>query len=198
VSQLPTEGSFLRDVAEHEMTILRDDGLYRHIRFAHPKSLNCGFEITTWPGFLAFSGDMGCYVFSRVPDMFKFFRRDTFVLGSGLHVNPGYWGEKLEAIDRHGGLKSYSAELFKSMITRWLDDAGASEDIRGAVEEEILTHADDEHEAMQAVYYFNHFGFTFDNFYEVEVREYTYRFLWCCFAVAWAVTKYDGRVKEAS
>ena len=27
-----TEGKFLSDVAGHEMAILRDDGLYRHLR----------------------------------------------------------------------------------------------------------------------------------------------------------------------
>lgn len=30
------EREFLKDIADHRMTVLRDDGLYRHIRFQEP------------------------------------------------------------------------------------------------------------------------------------------------------------------
>lgn len=190
----PNEASFLGDVAAHEMTVLRDDGLYRHVRFQDPKTCNCYFDLTTWPGYLTFSGDMGCFVFSRIPDMFQFFRIDN-VPGSPfvLRINPYYWSEKVEAVDHHGAIEKYSPELFKRQIARWLDNREASANLRDAVEEEVLTHADDEHDAMRAAMEFEHEGFRFEDFYEVEVKEYTYRFLWCCYAVAWGVRTYDER-----
>lgn len=68
---------FLQDVADHKMTVVMDNGVYRHLRFANSDSklaFNQWFDIVTWPGFLAYSGDMGCFVFSRLKDMFEFFR----------------------------------------------------------------------------------------------------------------------------
>jgi hypothetical protein len=197
MSRLPDEASFLKDVAGHEMTVRHDDGLYRSARFCKPKSWSMGFDITTWPGYLCISGDMGCYVFSRVPDMFEFFRCD--IPGkTGLHVDLGYWAQKVAAADRADGLKEYSPDLFRAGIARWLDDAEASPELRKAVADEVLAYADDgEHEAMRAALDFEHEGFRFDDFYEVAVREFTYRFVWACYAIAWAVTKYDAH-KEAS
>ena len=74
----------LSATADHKLTILHNDGLYRHIRFKNPKSIFYWFDLITWPGVLVFKGDMGCYVFSRLDDMFEFF--------TGPTINPGYWG----------------------------------------------------------------------------------------------------------
>lgn len=91
----PSHESFMRDVATHEMTVFRDDGLYRHIRFRRPNTMRTHFDLITYPGYLCYSGDMGTYVFSRLDDMFEFFRTDR-------DINPGYWSEKLQAVDNHG------------------------------------------------------------------------------------------------
>ena len=91
-----TEADFLKDVAAHEMEILRDDGVYRHIRFKKPGTWCMHFDLVTWPGYLAYSGDMGCYVFSRLNDMFEFFRTDREYLqrdGRQLCINLCYWSE---------------------------------------------------------------------------------------------------------
>lgn len=61
------------DLETHEMHVLHDDGLYRHIRFKRPGTLMYHFDLITWPGVLAVNGDMGSYMFSRVTDMFTFF-----------------------------------------------------------------------------------------------------------------------------
>ncbi len=175
------------------MAILRDDGLYRHLRFRRPTTWAYGFDITTWPGYLCFSGDMGCYVFSRIPDMLEFFR-DGRSDGQPLRVDLGYWSEKVQAMDRCGGLETYSPDRFREAIDRWLDDAGASHDLRMAVADEVLSRADDgEHEAVRAAMGFEHDGFQFDTFWEVRVREPSVRIIWCCYALAWAVRKYDER-----
>lgn len=64
----PTEQSFLRDVAKHEMTVIHDAGEIRHLRFGRPGDSNMHFNITTVPGYLMFTGDMGAWTFSRLPD----------------------------------------------------------------------------------------------------------------------------------
>src|ERR1035438_10338294 len=66
--------SFLADVAEHAMAVMQDNGVYRHLRFRKPGSSNMWFDLITWPGSLVISGDMGTWAFSRVEDMFAFFR----------------------------------------------------------------------------------------------------------------------------
>lgn len=80
---------FLDDVAKHEMTVLADQGNVRHLSFRAPGTVIQHFNLTTWPNHLCVSGDMGTYVFSRLEDMFDFFRENK--------INPGYWHEKLKA-----------------------------------------------------------------------------------------------------
>lgn len=69
-----TEETFLADVAAHQIHVLRDDGVHRHIRFKRPGTYCMQFDLITWPGYLCYTGDMGTYVFNRLEDMFEFFR----------------------------------------------------------------------------------------------------------------------------
>src|SRR4051795_13045901 len=108
------EERFLKAVAEHEMTIVFEANLIRQITFKKPSSYNNHFHITTWPGYLAISGDAGCYVFARLPDMFQFFRGDG--------VNPSYWSEKVQAADRHGEVHEFSEEKFHQAVKSDFDD----------------------------------------------------------------------------
>ena len=94
-----TESGFLAEVKNHKLTVIRDDGLYRHLRVGVPGTIMESWHIITWPGYLAMVGDMGDWVFRRMDDMFQFFRSDP---GNGLQVNPYYWSEKLQAQEREG------------------------------------------------------------------------------------------------
>lgn len=115
---------FPKEVADHELEILRDDGLYRHLRFLRvttdpetgkrSKSSFYWFDLVTWPGWLTVAGDCGTFVFSRIEDMFEFFR--------GSRINPDYWGEKAQGDLR---LKRYSEERFRQHV---LDIASERED----------------------------------------------------------------------
>ena len=193
-----TEAVFLKDVATHQMAIIRDDGVYRHVRFGRPGSYCMRFDLVTWPGYLAYSGDMGCFVFQRLDDMFEFFRgapRDHV----GLFINPSYWGQKLEAVSRHGGFKEFSESMLRDAIEQRLKDAEASADLREAVEEEVLSKIDDgEHAVCQAVYYFEHEGFRFQDFFEQSLHDYTFHFIWCCYALAWGIKQYDAAKLDGS
>ena len=56
-----TKESFLKNVKAHKMHVLKDDGVYRHVKFKNPETGNRWFEIVTWPNCLCIGGDMGNY-----------------------------------------------------------------------------------------------------------------------------------------
>ena len=197
MSNLVTEQTFLKYVAEHRMTVLLDNGVYRHLRFANPRSSNMSFEVVTWPNYLAYAGDMGSYVFSRLEDMFQFFRTpENYRSSKGdvLAINPCYWGEKLQAHDHVDGYKKYSADLFRARIQDWLDDRElVSPELLEAVKDEVLCYADEgEDAARRAVHDFEHGDFQFHDFWEVDLKEHTGRYLWCCYALTWGIAQYDA------
>jgi hypothetical protein len=173
------------------MEVIRDDGEYRHVRFKKPGTYCMQFDLVTWPGYLAYSGDMGCYVFSRIRDMFEFFRtRPDREPKDRLHVNLGYWAEKVEAQARHDGIKAFSPERFRQCVQE--DSEDAPDDVKQAIELEVLRCADEEHEAWQAVMNFEHDGWHFQDFWEHDCTEYVYRYIWCCYALAWGIRQYDA------
>jgi len=103
---------FKLDTVQHQLTVLHDDGLYRHFRFMDPESSHHWFDLITWPGSLAIKGDMGSYTFSRTQDMLDFFRRSAWDGGPNLQ----YWEEKLDAADARSGVREYSEELLRQHI----------------------------------------------------------------------------------
>lgn len=108
---------FLKTVEGHQMTSLQECGLHRHFRFRNPQKSAYWFDLITWPGFLCVTGDCGSYVFSRVEDMFAFFREEQNPEGE-LQINPDYWSEKLEAQNCNGvhahGIRRWSPERFEA------------------------------------------------------------------------------------
>ena len=214
-----TEERFLRDVAKHELIVIRDDGVNRHIRFKKPDSRDMCFDLITWPGHLCYTGDMGTYVFQRLTDMFEFFRTDREYnqsRGRKLGINLGYWTEKLIAVDgnRHGGNpKAFDEGKFKRVINeyrvQWMRDAkeNNSLDKEGrrelweAVDDEVLCMLEDGGDRAQyAAYDFHHAdprgsqrrGWQFEDLFERDFTEYTHSIVWCCYALAWGIEQYDA------
>ena len=99
---------FVKHTEKHELKIIKDDGVYRHMRFGDPDTIIYSMHVTTWPGHLAVTGDMGTYLFSRIEDMFKFFRHDR--------PNPQYWAEKCQASDERCGMRGRAGD--RSIHTR--------------------------------------------------------------------------------
>lgn len=216
----PTEESFLKDVEKHGLTVLMDNGIYRHLRCKQPHSGNMWFDIVTWPGYLAYSGDMGCFVFSRLSDMFEFFRTDR--RDNSLGINRSYWGEKLQAVER--GHRRFSADKFRDRVEKqvktWIEefpDWNLTEDelakaktafeveLREAIQDDVYSCNDEEDEQglRKALHDFsftpedkrlerNPQRYEFQDTWEWDFEDYTYRFTWCCYAIAWTILKYDG------
>ncbi|MFS0885315.1 hypothetical protein [Aeromicrobium sp. 179-A 4D2 NHS] len=186
--------TFLGDVANHQMTVLRDDGVYRHLRFAVPgeNAWHQWFELVTWPGHLVISGDMGSYgPFARhgTTDMFTFFE------SASANINPSYWAEKLGR--SHGDVKEYSPELARKVVLAyWADEADEFEDedrrwISARLDDLLAYHCDfDAHEMYSALENFKVAGFSFSDVHELDFDEYTFHFLWCCFAIRFGINQY--------
>ena len=98
----PTLKQFLNDVKNHELTIHQNNGVDRHLIFKIPNDCNQHFNITTFSNYLVITGDMGALVFSRLHDMFEFFRSDD------LKINPYYWSEKIQSASWDARIESYS------------------------------------------------------------------------------------------
>jgi hypothetical protein len=177
---------FVQDTAEHKMTVLKDDGLYRHLRFQKPGTWFYGFDLITWPGYLAMVGDMGEYVFSRADDMIEFF--------SGRTGNPniGYWSEKLLA-PRSADLRVYKPAHFRCEVYERLKEMKASRELRAAVREEVLSRAEDGRDmAISAAMDFVTDGGwrPFEEAYEWDVADFKFQYLWALHAIAWGADVY--------
>jgi hypothetical protein len=203
-----SEERVLKDLASHEMQVIRDEGVHRHIRFKRPDSGSYWFDLITWPGTLCIDGDCGTYVFRRLDDMFEFFRTDREYLerkGCQLAIDPGYWGEKLQSISKFGeGFKEFSEQRFRDAVKEefdaWVESDDPTDDAKAALWEEledrVLSCASDGHiRAVDAAIAFEpddgEVMFEMRDFWEHRLEDYTFHFIWCCYAIAWGIKKYD-------
>lgn len=199
---------FADDVREHELTIIKDDGVHRHIRMRQPGTYNMSYDIITWPGYLAYVGDMGDFLFSRIEDMFEFFRSPDG------RVNYGYWAEKCEAEDKRLGLERFDEDAARDAVRRkarsYADEAGLGRAEYRQLLEDAKDQIDysDEHAFFQSVDAFEFRRFESDEFgggrgrlthrdtvfvemWDYNLKTYTYHFEWCCHAIVHAINAYD-------
>ncbi len=187
-----TKEIFLRDVKDHRFKIIKEDSLYRHIRCSKENSSNYYFDIITWPGNLAYTGDMGSFMFSRVTDMFTFFRRNK-----ELDINPTYWSKKVLAESRFGnGITEFSVDEFEKSVLQSVRshlDLDEDEKIPAEILKELdyLLNSENEYECVENMRHFRSDKINFDDFWEYDCQVFTYHFLWCCYAIVWAIGKYD-------
>lgn len=192
---------FNRDIKDHTMSVvyLADDvSTYRHLRFARPNTRCYSFDLITWPGHLVYTGDMGTYVFSRVEDMFDFFRGDR--------PNFNYWAEKCLAQDKPDGITQWSNEKLTQYLKESYDeylsqfeegclsDQDKSE-LWQEIEDQIINEASNgPTAAIQAAMDFDmpeYPDLRFSDAWEWNCNDYTFRFCWCCHALVWAIARYD-------
>lgn len=190
---------FTAETAQHEMTVLHDDGLYRHIQFRHTtpegQSSIYGFDLITIPGTLIFQGDGDGYMFRRIEDMFQFFR------GPVGDINPGYWAEKVT--DGYERLQCYHEEIFKArVLNTFIEDVqtiGVPKGTGRALRERVLGGVDDceddptqyEANARQALADFEHSGYRFDYTDNWDFQDWHWWYLWTCHAIVWGIAYYD-------
>lgn len=265
------EHRFKKDVATHQMKVLQDDGLHKHLEFTRPETYSHHFSITTWPGYLCISGDMGHYLFSRVEDMLGFFRSDRG------DINPHYWAEKVKAsssppsefcpesfeealkyrvenfdfndllieeeseedgiLDEDGDLvykyvwywqeketkdHKFEQDMYKLGAKLQPPDASKPQKhgpfdteeqalahvqsfVWNEIKAEVLPHSTSESDpayaeraAYQAAMHFQSekTGLDFEDFWDSDCREYRLNYLWCCWAIVWAIAQYDAHITQ--
>lgn len=205
-------GRFAEDVSSHEMTIIRDDDAFRHIHFERPNDSAYEFSITTWPGHLAITGDMGASVFSRTHDMFEFFRKTS----TEKHpINPDYWSQKLIATDDVP--RKFSASLFEQIvrggyethIAEFSNEDGTppewADALWAALKRDVLARGDSLDEAINAMSEFkfscneaDNDTFEFADAWECAdaLTDFDFRLIWRMFAIVYAIDKYDVEKKR--
>jgi len=212
------------EFAAHEMTVLLDQGLYRHLRFRTPGTFSYSFDLVTWPGHLAVVGDIGDHVFCRLTDMVEFFAGDA---RRGT-INEHYWAQKLVA-PSHMHVREWSWERYEKCVAEWLDSAcdqlvrhqrgdgkwfmsplriehGAGRDgaalLRQAVSDQLTgpyAEIDDLDSAHRALRDFEHDGVSISDSWEWDLTEYRFAFLLACWAVSFGVRMYlDATAKAAA
>lgn len=198
-----TKTEFERNVRDHEMSIILDNGAFRHVVFRHVLNgrmlSDYHFNITTWPGYLCISGDMGTYVFSRMRDMFEFFRNER------NEINPDYWGSKVQSQDKNAPVKEFSWDKLRETVEYNLETISESdwlERVDGNIVDltaHIFQFVDmcENHyspqETVGKIMDFEYMGVhPFREFYEYNFERHTYQFLWCCHAIVWGIGKYYG------
>jgi hypothetical protein len=194
---------FPRETANHQMTVLHDDGLYRHVRFRSPDNGFYWFDLVTWPGHLAFTGDMTGYTFARERDMFGFFR-----MGRG--INPQYWAEKL--VTDRDSVKRWSEDACREHIADAVRDLGGEHpglwrDVKDQILDDIGAELSFADTALPLLRDYTYTYTTrldpvgpkqpvtvapFENAWEWNLTDYDWSFLWACHAIAWGIAQYDA------
>ncbi|MBH0121534.1 hypothetical protein I0Q12_19275 [Rhodococcus sp. CX] len=180
------------------MTVLQDDGVYRHIQFAKPGTGIWSWTLTTWPGHLCIDGDLESYTFAREHDMFEFFSLDRG------RINPHYWAEKITNDAARRATRTFSEEKATSAVVREFlyqrhysagPAADAWEDLRHRVINDI--HTFDESLFHDAVNRWNYDGFEFTDTYEWDTQDWDHHYLIACHAIAWGIAKYRNARAES-
>jgi hypothetical protein len=192
---------FARETSAHEMTVLFDVGLYRHLRFAAPDGSGYRFDLHTSPNRLMFVGEVGTYVFSVFPteDMFQLLRESSI----GGQPNFGYWREKLKAWNEPA--IQFSTELFDEHVAKELAQAeehfpGVTEAWREHTEGVLCEYSTDSEdaarEAMAAFEYLPSdqvgmaWRFLAPYTREWKLDDFDWRYLWVCHAALWGANRY--------
>lgn len=163
---------FLQETRNHALVVLHSEGLYRHLRVQAPGTRRWSWDVTTWPGHLATTGDVADgYVFAREVDMMTFFDRhsyshDYYADGAPL-IDVWYWAEKLVGLSSRD-VKVYSQKIFLRRLDEHLaesDEVGTEAQaiherrlallqrlhlMRGLSEEEFRSLLDTHQNALEA------------------------------------------------
>lgn len=121
---------FLRDTRDHRLTIHQNEGVYRHMTMARPGSSVCHFNVTTFPGYLVFTGDMGCFTFSRTNDMFGFMDIGDRWNDARPSIDYHYWSEKCRAEDTNSsGREEFDSHAFTTAVRTLLREHMSDKDM---------------------------------------------------------------------
>lgn len=118
--------NFCEQTQNHHLIVLQDSSLYRHLRVQAPGTRMWSWDITTWPGHLATSGDIADgHMFAREPDMLEFFSnagRVNYYSDGAPSIDVRYWAEKLCGGRSHE-VKKYDPDVFLELVREHLEES---------------------------------------------------------------------------
>lgn len=185
-----TFDDFRRITANHQMTIVSDEPSgHRHLKFRATTTIGSWFDLITVPGLLVINGDYGCYAFSRITDMFEFFRAGE----RGIEINRGYWAEKCVSASREQ-ITEFDADLLWSGLVYQLRESCAENrlarfaELRELIEDHRYLEMC-EQEIYAALAQFQN---GWPEMCELPCcHKSTYHFEWCLWAIVWGISVYD-------
>lgn len=181
---------FAKDTEGFVLTVLHEEGEYRHLRFQRPGERWGSTDIHTWPGGLTTAGDMA--------DGWMFERPLGFFAGK---PNLSYWQEKLTPAGRRAS-KEFSIDALRQSVTEAaaeLDVPGhfateLAEDIETLIRDIECEHAD----TNAAIAEISRFvfecededgldvDFQFTDAYELEIDDFAFMYVWATWVLSTA------------
>lgn len=187
---------FEAETREHTMTVLRRDGVSRHLRFARPGLRRWSWDIVTWPGHLAVSGDVG--------NGWQFAHGDRDVLPLFVpfalrgRINPDYWAQRVPARLRPDARRFSPAKFARSVreqiAAHGLTPRQRAELLR-ALDAAGVFRARDRHTAGSALagrWAAGGASVEFTGVDDMDVEEWDRQFLLSQFAILFATTRYGA------
>lgn len=163
-----------REFKDRVITELSRNGVFRSWRCAKPGTGIFAFTITTIPGHLIITGDLGSLIVTRTYDMLPWCR--------GSCDSTDYFAEKVP----HGlVIEKFSTDVLEEWITEMLADEDVSVEGKRTLREAIGT---DEGPAEK---WYERFREVWDGGDPPNWDMYTNRFLWCRDAIRWFVMNHD-------
>lgn len=172
-----------RAFKDHVITELSRNGVYRSWRCGRPDRSDCAFVITTIPGSIIVTGDIGDLIVSRCYDMLPWCR--------GSCDSTGYFIEKVP----HG---CFEVEEFDpERLRAWVEDQIANASDYGIKDDEIETLKEslefDDYSDNDATHWYRKFRSIWDGD-PPDWSSPKHRLLWCRDAIRWFVNHHDEEV----
>ncbi len=187
----------------HQLTVLHDDGLYRHLRMAEPGTGIWSWNVVTWPWHLYVGGDIGSgFVWSREEDMLRFM--DTANYGDyhsdgSPHLQADYWSEKLDIACRDRA-RRYSPELFTKRVREAIADGLLGGWIARQESKELreeLTWVDP-HDEVSAREWLSSHRKEFPDAWEWDLQDWDHHYLLAAYGVVTTIRAYRAAQSAAA
>ncbi|MFJ9378880.1 hypothetical protein [Streptomyces sp. NPDC101455] len=194
------EARFASEAEGARMTVLRDEGMYRHLHFDFPRASWKWCEVLTWPGSLILNGGLGSWLFLATgEDLIEMLRPSA----SSQRVDPLYWEGKLAP--GSGTARTYSPDRATAYIRETA--CGLASDFPGLaqdVDTDILdgrpaTDLSTEGGLRAALAAFEELhGCTYEGLHfpvqSWDLERFDVWFLLSCVVLPWAVEQYDAQL----
>lgn len=186
---------FQQESSKHELSVIHEDGLYRHLRMQTPGTGVWSWDIITWPGYLATVGDVANgYLFSRDADMIEFFTRPVYARNYYSDGSPQidfrYWREKICGPARKS-IYEWDRDKFLAHAREHISNPIYE---RSSEEQEDLLFSAGLVESQEEAY-----QWIFDHvvdYDEWDMNEFDLHFLFTCYAIDATVERYNALSKD--